>query len=210
MKRDKRSSIILLGIIILIAISSLFKIKGLHNSINQISKNATKWENKYQQILNNDLIRVKSEGKIIPANLLGYNLDEKEINICDLIMESPKWIFRFSFKGCLVCVDSIVTKLNLISDLITNNNFMILASFTDWDQIYAYKRFNRINLPFYIIEENSLGIFVENTNFPFFFKTNSNRIVNQLVIHDKYLPEVMNNFYTYLKEDLKNSESMDD
>ena len=165
---------------------------------------------KYKTYLYNDLNRLKSEGKPISDTLSLFDLDRNNVNIKDLIGNSAKWIFSFSYNSCHICIDSILLILNPILNKSFKEKFVILAHFDSWDQVYAYTRVNKINSQFfYLLIGNSIGIKAGDEELPIFFKTNRKLIINQAFIVDNNLPEAKKYFMNYILDDIKNFKSAD-
>ncbi|MCI1648972.1 MAG: hypothetical protein LKI29_11625, partial [Bacteroides sp.] len=77
-----------------------------------------------------------------------------------------KLVFKYSELNCNVCVDTIIAVLMKKFSKIGMDKLLILATYNDKNNFYAFKRINKLEN---IYKVDSIGCFLEKKNIPFLF-----------------------------------------
>ncbi len=135
---------------------------------------------------------IPSEGQEIKNNIYVYDSLNKKIYLKDLFLsqKKKKIIFRYSFRDCNLCIDSVFKVLREIKKENLKNSYDIILikdakSFRDFKIQLLY---DNMMYPTYFLsidEFGGLGLPIENKNMPILFVMNSKMTVSKIFIPNK-------------------------
>ncbi|GHV19880.1 hypothetical protein FACS1894174_00650 [Bacteroidia bacterium] len=84
----------------------------------------------------------------------------------------PKFIFYYSEIDCNSCVEDFVSIINEFKDKISEENMIYFSSYKNKDDMYMFKRINKIHVPIFNLRGHE--IFQKRLNVPFCFVIDKN------------------------------------
>lgn len=139
-----------------------------------------------------------SNGKRILPDLMVQNENADSISFRSLIGNKTILVFRYSEIHCQVCVDTEISLLKEMSDIIGIDNIIVLSYYDSFRNMAAFKRINELSLP--VLNLLDLGLDIEDINVPYYFVIDSSLIIKDVMIPNKYYPEVTKSYLNYVKD----------
>lgn len=164
----------ILGFVVLLMINATYIV------INVGLKKAFRFENfKYENLKEN----ISDERRDLEENILKLTLNSgKKINldICVTseegtvstlgnIITNPTLVFNYFMESCYSCIEQEFQYMHQVFDEDEFRNIIVLTSEKNISKIHYIKERNRINIPFYRIESEYLGLPADKMNKPFMF-----------------------------------------
>ncbi len=120
------------------------------------------------------------------------------------VMSDNTLVLRYSEMHCDVCIDSIVSKLNVYKDSIGLDNIVLLTSSKNLSYIRKFRKINNIRFNVYKIDEAAESILLD-IDMPYLFiYSSANKRVNNMFVPQKenaqltnqYLHSILMKYYT--------------
>lgn len=125
-------------------------------------------------------------------------IDEKfDTLFLSQLIDSPKLIFFFYEYSCMPCVNKAIVILNRRIKEVGKENIIILSYFNQPRDMYLFSHINNLDIPICNLT-SKLNVSTATTDIPFFFTTNKNLKVNNLLLIDPSLPELVENYISIL------------
>lgn len=184
---------------LIIVILGVFNIIFVGQQI--IGKNTGIIDEKPARIENDKLksvIDVMVENQNIQLNEKQIIIDEKfDTLFLSQLIDSPKLIFFFNEYSCMPCVNEAIVILNRKIKEVGKENIVILSYYNQPRDMYLFSRVNKLDIPICNLT-SKLNVPTATTDIPFFFTTNKDLKVNNLLLIDPSLPELVENYISIL------------
>lgn len=112
-------------------------------------------------------VEKNSEGKKITSTIKLFDNQGKQIDLKDILNDSPKLIFRFSQMDCKACIDEEFDRIKRLSKQIGINNVLIITDYENPRNLRLFIKMNLIDVAVYncekfdlLIEERGLSPYV--------------------------------------------------
>jgi len=205
MKNLKYTSIlnILLICVTLIAIFAFLKPdRETNGAATQQSSRSSALVKMKADLWNGYVDYVKSEGHQIPSNLKLSDTTGKIHLFSEMIDTKAKLIFRYSFRDCEICVDTVLNKIALYQKTRHLKDFIIITdSYSERD--FMIKASRQKSLKIYNLQDTLLGLNIENQNYPFLFVTGKDLKVSKIFLPIKEIPDQITEYFDYIDTYLK-------
>ncbi|MGF7081399.1 TlpA family protein disulfide reductase [Mucilaginibacter sp. UYCu711] len=128
---------------------------------------------------------IPSEDRTVSDTITLTRDDGKNFSLKSLVNGKNKLIFRYSAYDCEVCVDSVLSIVELITQSKKADDFIIVTdSKTDRD-FFIKSKDKKHPYPIYNIARSSLGLPFENNGLPFLFILTKNFTTSKYLSHSK-------------------------
>lgn len=114
-----------------------------------------------------DLV-IPNLGKKISGDLNLLDSNGTVISLAEIPNNFPLLVLRYSKFDCHICVNQVLSKLNALFEGKENHICLFVDGYTARDLRLSYKD-SDLNFPIYILENEKLGLNIENKNLPFMF-----------------------------------------
>ena len=167
-------------------INDLKSVKALFNAENQLNFESTyRFGNKY----------ISDDIKLYRGKNEKYSLED--------INKNPKLVYRISDNVCEICYDNVLAQLIEFESKNQNeNNIIILVPLDRIRELKVYLTKNDLNIPYYGIKEDTLGIGVSKFH-PYFFILENNIAQhifvpskNEIKSTEKYLDIIWTRYFS--------------
>jgi len=190
--KSSNKNLLALVIVIVIAVVTIFSfLRKSEYSPQPISKNistdiirdlkATMWDNYVPFIIEDDF-------RLVDSNISLSDTLRNNIKLKDLASNKYKIIIRYSSTDCDICVDTIMNVISGLSGKKKLNNIYAITDSRDERDFIIRASAKKYPVPVYRLNGNSLGLFMENKNFPFMFILTPDFHVVKIFMPSKEVP----------------------
>nr|WP_157247425.1 hypothetical protein [Pedobacter panaciterrae] len=142
---------------------------------------ATMWDNYVPFIIEDDFRLL--DHNVSLSDTLGNNIKLK-----DLAPNKYKIIVRYSSTDCDICVDSVMNMISGLKDKKNLDNVYAITDSRDERDFIIRTSSKKYPVPVYRLSESTLGLFMENKNFPFVFVLTPDFHVVKVFMPSKEVP----------------------
>jgi len=189
---NKKTFIILIILLIIISITLINILRIL--STKSININNEYFKKYIEYAVENSL-------KINGVKLHNYqllNMKGQKLTVSKVIGKSEKLVFRYTSLDCQICVDSEIDRLKYLGEKIGKDKIIIITSYVDIKNFYNFYKINKLyNYNIYFIPID-FKLFPGESNTPYVFILDTNRVVKYSFFPDKAFPEYTVIFYRIL------------
>ena len=137
---------------------------GKQKSVQEIIRDikATNWDNYVPLIIEDDYKKIDTNAALIDTN-------GRSVRLSELTNGKYHLVVRYSFTDCNACVDTVINIINELKSRFSSAPVLAITdSNSDRDFIVRSKS-QQTPLKVYSLINSSLGLYMENKNFPFVF-----------------------------------------
>lgn len=148
-----------------------------------------------------------NDGKMIDPEIVLRNSTAVVTNLKQVTGKKNTLIFRFSYRDCSECVNSVLHSLEkTFKEQLKTRVILITDAYSEKDFLLKTQSYNS---PFsiYAIDDSGFGLSLENKNLPFLFVLSSDNKLIKPYIPFKELPEDIDRYNEYIGEWLTNTKN---
>jgi hypothetical protein len=202
MKKQNLSFILTVGMCIILAcaVFLVFQNKALGKALLFASQEVVQCEERKQLaeaknivLESNVILSAQSNGKQIDNNILLTNIKNKTYTSAEIFGEkTPCLVFRYSnVGGCSPCINTTFMHLERLKNSVNHNKLRIVIIPSDMElrQVIVEKSQPTKNkFTFYLVNENGLGLPVDEALVSYLFIAEGNKTSNFFVVDRMFLP----------------------
>lgn len=201
MKKFRFIFYVLIGLLVALNIYIIYQYKQCLKQKNTQAVLSKQTESKTEH--KNDL-RLEIDNAVNRSNDLRINnimctsSDNNISEIKDLIAADSKLIFDFRNVNCNTCLEDEMIRLRIVGDKIGHNNIIYIAKFNNQRSQLVFEQKHLVEV--YNIDDNVLGLPVENLHTPFVFVVDSSLIAKNIYVPIKEFFALGNIYYDLVYE----------
>lgn len=142
------------------------------------------------------LSMVSSSGEKISKDILLCDDEGNEIILGDISQGRRKFIFRYSYLNCNVCVDALIPMIKTLAQEIGDDNVIFIATYKNERNLHVFKRINQIRSQIYNIE--SLPIILDDINTPYCFVLEKDDTISHVFIPRKEMIDHAQDYFNVI------------
>ena len=124
-----------------------------------------------------------------------------------MVKDKPLLIYRFEGSNCTPCLEDILKELLIqLSNSIDPDNVRMLVSRLTGRELKSFKRTHNIQIPIYIIPDESFDWIAEKNNRPYFFVLHPDMKISHIYVPNKDFPELNKQYLEDVKSFLSNGD----
>lgn len=204
MKRKKTINILLLILFILL-ITGAFLILDRKNLIEKNQKISS-----INHMLNSNIFSLNETLKIayLSDDLLLENVEIVSVNkqvlhLHSVLDRKPTLLFIIPEVNCESCIDRGIEKLKDFLSQIDNKKAIVLASYKNFRDFYAFSRVANLNCEIYNFKQGSLNLPADKLIKPYFFVVKPNLRIEKLFVPIKSFNHPIDNYFEIIKANFK-------
>jgi hypothetical protein len=143
-------------------------------------------------------------GKKVSPSIMVQDVDTKKYKLSDVLSNRNKLIFRFSYRDCEVCIDTVLNQLNQLSKKYSIMDVVVITDSYSPQAFLVKSEHSRYPKFTYSIVDTAFGLSLEDKGSPFLFIMDKNYSANKIFIPVKENPQQIKRYLIdmliYLKE----------